>query len=228
MSHARCPCGTRLDGRPSPFGPIGRPHPFQVTIPLRRAGGQEGRRRCSHRVSLRLSIHTNPAPLLGRPRDRARAPPGSFPTRSFRIVRQPATAEAFLRVPSTTARGGDGQGPPRTHAAGSAVARLKLKSAHTLDLVVLAAEWAAAAEGLAVEPPPRRPRSRHRIVRECWARPSRPHRRMLREQTEALLALPPRGTTGRSCAARAGPGDRLQRRAGIPTVSGRLALRFAR
>ena len=106
---------------------------------------------------------------------------------------------------------------------------MKVKPRHTLDLVVLAAEWGTAGEWLAVQPAPRRARSGDRRLRHAGQDLQGLTDELLRWQTERLLELADRanewvvdGASG------TGGGDRLRRRAGQPALPGGVALRFAR
>ena len=93
---------------------------------------------------------------------------------------------------------------------------LKVKPVRTLDLVVLGAEWGhGRRHGLAVQPAPRRPRSRRR-VRDGGQDVQGPHRCAAGVADRALPRA--RGAQGRHRrvrAAGAGRGDRPRRRAGV-------------
>ncbi len=138
-----------LDGEALVFRPDGRPQPFQVT--MQRFG------RKLDVDALRASLPLRPfffdclrvegESLLERPgSERFDALVGSLPGELVvprRITADPAEAEAFLA--DALARGHEGVMLKSLDAAYAAGARgrdwLKVKPAHTLDLVVLAAEW---------------------------------------------------------------------------------------
>ena len=91
------------------------------------------------------------------------------------VVDTGADAAAFLE--DALARGHEGvmvKALTEPYAAGGAARRwLKVKPRHTLDLVVLAAEWGhGRRRGLALEPAPRRPRAAT-VASACSGRPSR-------------------------------------------------------
>jgi DNA ligase 1 len=138
-----------LDGEAIALRPDGRPLPFQTT--MRRFGRKQDVDRL--RASLPLSafffdcLHLEGVDLIARPaRERfdvmkAVLPPDMIIPR--RISGDPAVAAVFLE--KALARGHEGlvikslQAPYAAGSRGSSW--LKLKAAHTLDLVVLAAEW---------------------------------------------------------------------------------------
>ena len=138
-----------LDGEAIALAPGGAPLPFQVT--MRRFGRRSDVERL--RAELPLSpfffdcLHLDGEDLIARPaRERWRALDALAPPaqRLARIETEDAgEAEAF--VADALARGHEGvmaKAPEAPYAAGQrGAAWLKLKTAHTLDLVVLAAEW---------------------------------------------------------------------------------------
>ena len=138
-----------LDGEAIVLAADGRPQPFQTT--MRRFG----RRRDveAMRLALPLSVlffdclHAAGEDLIGEPcaarlrRLDAAVPPRNLMPRC--VTDQPAAAAAFLR--DALANGHEGvmakqPGAPY-QAGGRGAAWLKVKHSHTLDLVVLAAEW---------------------------------------------------------------------------------------
>ncbi|HEX5043580.1 MAG TPA: ATP-dependent DNA ligase [Candidatus Polarisedimenticolaceae bacterium] len=137
-----------LDGELIALQPDGRPHPFQVT--MRRFGRKLEVDRA--RSSLPLTpfffdlLHADGIDLLDRPaRERteilAQLAPGALVPRI--VTADPSQASAFLG--EALARGHEGvmakslDAPYEAGRRGSAW--LKVKRPHTLDLVVLAAEW---------------------------------------------------------------------------------------
>ena len=105
---------------------------------------------------------------------------------------------------------------------------LKIKRAHTLDLVVLAAEWGSGRRRrLAVQPAPRRARPGERRLRDARQDLQGPDRRDARvaDARAPRARDAPRRVDGVR-APRAGGRDRLQRRAGKPALS-RAAWRCA-
>jgi DNA ligase-1 len=138
-----------LDGEALALRADGRPHPFQVTAA--RAGTRVGIAEASLALPLSLLafdvLHLDGEDLIDRPgseRDQALrlAVPG--PLRVPRIVTEdPSAAEAFFAT--TLDRGHEGvmvKALDAPYEAGGRGARwLKVKPVHTLDLVVLAAEW---------------------------------------------------------------------------------------
>lgn len=137
-----------LDGEAIALREDGRPHPFQVT--MRRFGRRLDVDRL--RAELPLTpwffdlLRLDGADLFDAPaRERfdtlARIAPGLTVPR--RVTADPETAEAFLR--EALARGHEGlmaKAPDAPYDAGRrGFSWLKVKEAHTLDLVVLAAEW---------------------------------------------------------------------------------------
>ena len=138
-----------LDGEAIVLGKEGRPRPFQVT--MSRFGSKVNAERL--RTELPLSaflfdaIHVDGEDLLDRPvRERLRILDERVPE-ELRVPRietdDPAEAGAFLQ--DVLARGHEGvmvKAPDAPYEAGRRGAGwLKVKVAHTLDLVVLAAEW---------------------------------------------------------------------------------------
>ncbi|AGA90915.1 ATP-dependent DNA ligase I [Thioflavicoccus mobilis 8321] len=138
-----------LDGEVLALGPDGRPQPFQVT--MRRFGRRSDPR--TLRQSLPLSayyfdcLHADGEDLIGRPlRERLAALDALLPPALAihrRIATDPTEAEGFLAA--SLAAGHEGimvKALDAPYEAGSrGAAWLKVKPAHTLDLVVLAAEW---------------------------------------------------------------------------------------
>jgi len=138
-----------LDGEAIALGPGGRPRPFQVTMSRLR---QQARRRAAARGRpplprlLRLPAPRRRGPARpSRPgaAGRARGPrPGRAARRGRRDLRRRRGRAVPRRRARARPRGRDGQGARRPYAAGRRGAGwLKVKRAHTLDLVVLAAEW---------------------------------------------------------------------------------------
>jgi DNA ligase-1 len=138
-----------LDGEAIALGAAGAPLPFQVT--MRRFGRRLDVERL--RAELPLSalffdlLHLDGEDLAARPaRERAEALAGALPP-ALRVPRlvtaDRAAADAFLR--DALARGHEGvmaKALAAPYEAGNRGASwLKVKPAHTLDLVVLAAEW---------------------------------------------------------------------------------------
>jgi DNA ligase-1 len=138
-----------LDGEVIALQPDGRPHPFQVTA------GRVGSRLEVERLAASLpltvflfdQLHLDGQDLIDRPgAERAAALAATVPE-ALRMPRQvtadPAVATAFLN--DTLARGHEGvmvKSLAATYEAGRRGAGwLKVKPVHTLDLVVLAAEW---------------------------------------------------------------------------------------
>ncbi len=138
-----------LDGESIALAPGGAPQPFQVT--MRRFGRKLGVE--AARAELPLSVfffdvlHRDGQDLIDRPaRERFTAMAEALPSRLLvpRLVTQDAEqARAFLA--SALGRGHEGVMAKALDSAYEAGARgsgwLKVKQAHTLDLVVLAAEW---------------------------------------------------------------------------------------
>jgi DNA ligase-1 len=138
-----------LDGEVIALGPDGRPHPFQVTAS--RVGSRLEVERLAASLPLTVFLfdllHLDGQDLIDRPgAERATALVVTAPE-ALRMPRQvtadPAVAAAFLA--DTLARGHEGvmvKSLAATYEAGRRGAGwLKVKPVHTLDLVVLAAEW---------------------------------------------------------------------------------------
>ena len=132
-----------LDGEVIALREDGRPHPFQVT------GARFARRRSGAQVPLSFFafdvLHAGGQDLIDRPaRERDEVLEAMTPARIPRAVVEDAeSAGAFLA--DALARGHEGvmvKDLDAPYAAGSrGSAWLKVKPRHTLDLVVLAAEW---------------------------------------------------------------------------------------
>jgi len=138
-----------LDGEVIALQPGGRPHPFQVTA------GRVGSRLEVERLAQTLPLtaflfdllHLDGQDLIDRPgseRNAALAAAVPEPLRMpRRVTADPAVAAAFLD--DTLARGHEGVMVKSLAATWEAGRRgagwLKVKPVHTLDLVVLAAEW---------------------------------------------------------------------------------------
>jgi len=138
-----------LDGEAIALGPTGAPYPFQVTM-SRFSRAQDSD---AMRAGMQLSVFffdcmrrddDDLAALPARARYEALAellPPANITPR--RVVRDAAEAKSFYD--DATARGHEGVMVKAIDAAYEAGARsaawLKVKRSHTLDLVVLAAEW---------------------------------------------------------------------------------------
>jgi DNA ligase 1 len=138
-----------LDGEVIALQPDGRPHPFQVTAS--RVGSRLEVERLAASLPLAAFLfdllHLDGHDLIDRPgAERAAALAATAPE-ALRMPRQvtgdPAMAAAFLA--DTLARGHEGvmvKSLAATYEAGRRGAGwLKVKPVHTLDLVVLAAEW---------------------------------------------------------------------------------------
>jgi DNA ligase-1 len=138
-----------LDGEVIALQPGGRPHPFQVTAG--RVGSRLDVERLAQTVPLTAFLfdllHLDGQDLLDRPgfeRHAALAAAVPEPLRMpRRVTADPAVAAAFLD--DTLARGHEGVMVKSLAATWEAGRRgagwLKVKPVHTLDLVVLAAEW---------------------------------------------------------------------------------------
>jgi DNA ligase-1 len=138
-----------LDGEILSLAPDGRPHPFQVTA--KRFGRKLELERL--RAELPLTpfwfdlLYLEGQPLIDEPQSRrfaalaGLAPPGSLVPHM--VTGAPEQGAAFLRL--ALDRGNEGIMAKAVGAAYAAGARgqswLKIKKAHTLDLVILAAEW---------------------------------------------------------------------------------------
>ncbi len=145
-----------LDGEVVALGPDGRPHPFQTT--MRRFGRKLDVARMRGELPLTPfffdCLHVDGETLLDRPaRERFRAMPEllgapSAGASSAGVVRRIVTAdvaEADAFLDAALARGHEGimaKALDAPYAAGHrGAAWRKIKPVHTLDLVVLAAEW---------------------------------------------------------------------------------------
>lgn len=137
-----------LEGETIALRPDGRPHPFQVTMRrLGRAKQIDAARRELPLTSFFFDCLYLDGPLLTLPyRERVQRLARAVPASALlpRIVTdQPAEAEAFLR--RALDEGHEGLMAKALDAPYAAGQRgfhwLKLKSAHTLDLVILAVEW---------------------------------------------------------------------------------------
>jgi DNA ligase-1 len=138
-----------LDGEVIALREDGRPYPFQVT--MSRFGRSTDIAEQSQRVPLRGFffdvLHTDGEDLLDEPLEariaRLETIVGSDHQPERRLVATADQAETFFA--SVVASGHEGimvKDPASTYAAGRrGAAWLKLKPAHTLDLVVLAIEW---------------------------------------------------------------------------------------
>jgi DNA ligase-1 len=138
-----------LDGEALALRPDGRPHPFQVT--MQRFGRKLDVEALRASLPLRPfffdCLRVDDESLLEHPgSERFDALVGSLPGELVvprRVTADPAEAEAFLA--DALGRGHEGVMLKSLDAAYAAGARgrdwLKVKPAHTLDLVVLAAEW---------------------------------------------------------------------------------------
>ena len=136
-----------LDGEAIALRPDGRPHPFQTT--MRRLGRKADD--ASLRETLPVSVFFfdclyNGEPLVDRPlRDRRRVLEEVVPARTSRwvITADPETAESFYQ--DALRHGHEGVMAKALDSSYEAGRRgsgwLKIKRAHTLDLVVIAAEW---------------------------------------------------------------------------------------
>lgn len=138
-----------LDGEVLALRPDGRPHPFQVT--MRRFGRRLDVERLRAELPLAAyffdCLHRNGADLIDRPgEERFAALADALPSGLViprLVTRNPVEAEAFLE--DALRRGHEGimvkalAAPYEAGNRGSSW--LKVKPAHTLDLVVLAAEW---------------------------------------------------------------------------------------
>ena len=156
-----------LDGEVIALREDGRPYPFQVTMSR---FGTKGKIE-EQRASLPLSsfffdcVHLDGEDLLDRPaRERLANSTGRFPRRfEFRGSRRPISSSHG--VPRGRAgprpRGRHGESLDTPYEAGRRGAGwLKVKPAHTLDLVVLAVEWGSGRRKGKLEHPSRCARSR--------------------------------------------------------------------
>jgi ATP-dependent DNA ligase I len=138
-----------LDGEVIALQPDGRPHPFQVTAS--RVGSRLEVERLAASLPLTAFLfdllHLDGQDLIDRPGAERSAALAAIAPEALRMPRQvtadPAVAAAFLD--DALARGHEGvmvKSLAATYEAGRRGAGwLKVKPVHTLDLVVLAAEW---------------------------------------------------------------------------------------
>jgi len=138
-----------LDGEVIALQPGGRPHPFQVTAS--RVGSRLEVERLAATLPLTAFLfdllHLDGQDLIDRPGAERHAALAAVVPEPLRMPRRltadPAAAAAFLA--DTLARGHEGvmvKSPAALYEAGRRGAGwLKVKPVHTLDLVVLAAEW---------------------------------------------------------------------------------------
>ncbi len=138
-----------LDGEAIALRPDGRPEPFQVT--MGRFGSRRAVEEASANVPLSCSffdlLHVDGEDLIDRPQSERSALLEERVPEELRVPRIVAAsaheAEPFFE--ETLARGHEGvmvKSPDAPYEAGRRGAGwLKVKRAHTLDLVVLAAEW---------------------------------------------------------------------------------------
>jgi DNA ligase-1 len=138
-----------LDGEVIALHPDGRPHPFQVTAS--RVGSRLEVERLAAALPLTVFLfdllHLDGQDLLDRPGAERHAALAATVPEPLRIPRtvtaDPAAAAAFLA--DTLARGHEGVMVKSLAATWEAGRRgagwIKVKPVHTLDLVVLAAEW---------------------------------------------------------------------------------------
>lgn len=229
-----------LDGEAIALGPDGRPRPFQETA-ARTASRQDPERL---RAEVPLSayffdlLHRDGEDLVDRPgRERWSALAESVPA-GLRVSRTETgdqeQALAFFR--ETLALGHEGvlaKDPAAGYAAGRRGAGwVKVKPRHTLDLVVLAAEWGSGGAVAAQQPPSRRPGrrgARARSLGDARQDLQGPDRRDARLADHGTPR--PRGRTRlvhRAGTAGTGRGDRVRRRPAQPRYPAGLALRFAR
>lgn len=149
-SVAMLPCDSViLDGEAIALRPDGRPHPFQTTMRRfgRRRDVEEERKRLPLSVFFFDVLFLNGESLIDGPLSERRsrlvslAPPETLPSSS--ITADLDSAEALWV--DTIARGHEGlmaKALSSTYEAGNRGSNwLKLKPAHTLDLVIIAAEW---------------------------------------------------------------------------------------
>ena len=138
-----------LDGEAIAYDPSGRPHPFQVT--MRRFGRRLAVEKLSTELPVRVfffdCLRVDERSLADRPlRERAAALAAVLPE-SLRVPRivTASASEARAFYQSALAAGHEGvmaKSLDSPYEAGNRGASwLKVKRAHTLDLVVLAAEW---------------------------------------------------------------------------------------
>jgi DNA ligase-1 len=138
-----------LDGEVIALRPDGRPHPFQVTASRvgSSVGVEEGRARLPLTPALFDLLHLDGEDLLDRPGAERMAALDALVPEALRVPRTRAEdAEAAAAVlEAALARGHEGVMVKSLEASYAAGRRgggwLKVKPRHTLDLVVLAAEW---------------------------------------------------------------------------------------
>jgi ATP-dependent DNA ligase I len=138
-----------LDGELIALQPDGRPHPFQITAGRFGSKLDVERQRLAVPLTLYLfdALHVDGEDLIDRGGAERHAALAAVTPEALRVPRtvtaNPAAAEAFLA--DTLARGHEGvlvKSLAATYEAGRRGAGwLKVKPVHTLDLVVLAAEW---------------------------------------------------------------------------------------
>ena len=227
-------CSAVLDGEALALAADGRPLPFQVTA-ARTASRQDV---AVLRAEVPLSVfffdllHRDGVDLLDQPEARRFAELAAVVPPELRVPRlvtgDDQAARAFFD--DALAHGHEGvvaKDPDSRYTAGRRGAGwIKVKPRHTLDLVVLAAEWGSGRRrGAAEQPAPRGPRRRHTGaggVGDARQDLQGPHRRN--------PGLPDPGTAGAGGRpgrlGGAGPAgarrrDRLRRRAAQPPLSGR-------
>jgi len=138
-----------LDGETIALGPGGAPHPFQVTMRRfgRRLGVEEARAALPLSVFFFDVLHRDGQDLLDRPAQERFSALESAVSPQLLVPRMvttdPAAAQAFLD--DALAHGHEGIMAKSLaapyEAGGRGSSWLKIKQAHTLDLVILAAEW---------------------------------------------------------------------------------------
>jgi DNA ligase-1 len=138
-----------LDGETIALGPGGAPQPFQVTMRRfgRRLGVEEARAALPLSVFFFDVLHRDGQDLLDRPaQERFSALESAVPPQLLvprMVTTDPAAAQAFLD--DALAHGHEGIMAKSLaapyEAGGRGSSWLKIKQAHTLDLVILAAEW---------------------------------------------------------------------------------------
>jgi DNA ligase-1 len=138
-----------LDGETIALGPGGAPQPFQVTMRRfgRRLGVEEARAALPLSVFFFDVLHRDGQDLLDRPaQERFSALESAVPPQLLvprMVTTDPAAAQTFLD--DALAHGHEGIMAKSLaapyEAGGRGSSWLKIKQAHTLDLVILAAEW---------------------------------------------------------------------------------------
>ena len=172
-----------LDGEVVALRADGRPHPFQTTMSL--FGRREGARDVAARPLTPLffdCLHRDGVDLITRPAETrwealaACADSALLVPRAVTAV--PAEARAFYdRVLAWGHEGVLVKDPAAPYEAGRrGAAWLKVKPAHTLDLVVLAAEWGSGHRRGFLSNLHLGRATRPRAGSSCWARPSRASR----------------------------------------------------